>query len=275
VAAVDRITVICTQCCQKLRLPRLAKALQVTCPRCRHGFRFRHYFLGFSSVDRQPALVGLAGALAGFAAVEVVNAALHGTTLDHIPTLYSMLTFAAFGICLGTLMGGAEGLFAKNRARLLYGLKMGALLGVISGAVAGAVAQVIYSTILGNASGLPSPGLIIFARAAGWAVLGLLLGASYGIKENTFGDLKAGLIGGGLGGLIGGLLFDPLGNWLQIGDGTISRLAAFLVLGAAIALAISRLREAGIRGERREMYRTLLPALPENPRLRLGPPTKG
>ena len=63
--------------------------------------------------------------------------------------------------------------------------------------------------------------MLVSARIVGWCVLGLLIGASQGIKENTLGDVKFGILGGAIGGAIGGLLFDPLSSVLQVGEGTL------------------------------------------------------
>jgi len=220
-------------------------------------------------------LAGLIGALVGFGAVEAIKSMLPPPGSEGLPILLvSMITFAAFGACLGAIMSAADWFFGQNSQRLVYGLKVGALLGLISGAVAGSVAQTVYSSIVTVAIQSQSAGLLMFARAIGWCVLGVLIGASYGVKENTLGDLKSGVIGGALGGAIGGVLFDPLGNWIQIGDGTVSRLVAFCVLGAAIGVAIRRFRDAGIRSDKPGMYRTLTDRLPPNPRLRLPPGPK-
>ncbi len=116
---------------------------------------------------------------------------------------------------------------------------------------------------------------MIFARTVGWCILGLLIGASYGIKENTAGDVRFGLIGGAIGGAIGGVLFDTFGSIIQFGNGTLGRLVGFSVLGMAISIAINHLREGAIRNNRPDMYKPLTKRLPANPRLALpGPNTK-
>ena len=228
-----------------------------------------------SSSSKKPLLAGLVGSLVGFSIVEIIeySQALVPTSTFAL-FLNAMLAIGAFATCLGATLGAAEGYFRKNRARLLYGLGVGAVLGLISGVVAGLIAQAIFSAILDPASAYNEPSIVrlVVARTIGWCVLGLLLGASYGIKENTLGDVKFGLLGGAIGGALGGLLFDGLSSTIQIGEGTLGRLVAFTVLGIAISVAINRLQEVAISSNRPEMYRPLTRRLPANRRLMLPSP---
>ena len=264
-----KLIILCENCSQKLRIPKRKKKLRVTCPTCRHEFNYKRYLFGFSSNNRKPLIVGLIGSLIGFLLVEIVNfnRALAATN----PLIATMITIGAFGMCFGAVMGGAEGFFRKNKTRLYYGLKVGAILGLISGVISGFIAQLIYSYILSIflVKSDPSLAVFMFARTIGWCILGILLGASYGIKENTLGDLKFGLIGGAIGGTIGGFFFDPLSIAIQIGGGTIGRLVAFSILGMTISVSINYFREVAIRRNRPEMYQEITRKLPPNPRLLL------
>ncbi|MFB2835174.1 hypothetical protein [Floridanema evergladense] len=270
-----KIIILCENCSQKLRIPKRKKKLRVTCPTCRHEFNYKRYLFGFSSNNKKPLIVGLVGSLIGFFLVEIVNfnRALVSSTN---PLVATMITIGAFAICFGAVLGGAEGFFRKNKTRLYYGLKVGAILGLISGVISGFIAQIIYSFILSFFIGQSIRSLSgeIFARAVGWCILGLLLGIAYGIKENTFGDLKFGLIGGAIGGFIGGLLFDPLSILIQFGGGTIGRLVAFSILGMTISVSINYFREVAIARNRPEMYQQITRKLPPNPRLLLPDSTK-
>ena len=271
-----KIIVLCENCYQKLRIPRRPKKLRVTCPRCRHEFGFRHYPLGFTSNSKLPLLVGLVGSLAGFAVVELIEASnVLPPTSALNALLDSMLVTGAFGMCLGAAMGASEGFFRKDRARLSYGLRVGAVLGLVSGVLSGLIAQIVFSALLGPsaAQSEPSTARLMFARIVGWCVLGLLIGGSYGIKENTTGDVRVGLLGGAIGGAVGGLLFDPLSSTIQVGGGTAGRFVAFLALGIAISLSINGLRDVAIGSNRPDMYQPLTRRLPANPRLSLPPPS--
>lgn len=269
-----KIIILCENCSQKLRIPKRKKKLRVTCPTCRHEFNYKRYLLGFSSNNKKPLLVGLFGSLIGFFLVEIVNFNRALATTN--PLVATMITIAAFGMCFGAVMGSAEGFFRKNKTRLYYGLKVGAILGLISGVISGFFAQIIYSSILSIflVKSDPSLAVVMFARTVGWCILGLLLGASYGIKENTFGDLKFGLIGGAIGGTIGGFFFDPLSIAIQLGGGTIGRLVGFSILGMTIGVSINYFREVAIRQNKPEMYQEITRKLPPNPRLLLPDSTK-
>jgi hypothetical protein len=268
-ASDQKVIVLCEKCLQKLRFPKLKKKLQVTCPSCGHKFRFKYNIFGFSPSSRKYLMVGFIGGVAGFGLVEIAQAMFLSNTT--IPLLNSALSIGAFGVCLGTAMGAAEGFFKKNRQRLYYGLKAGAILGFVSGIISGLIAQIVFSTILSTLASKsdPSLGLVIFARTIGWGVLGGLIGGAYGIKENTSGDLKFGIIGGGIGGIIGGILFDPLGLLIPMGGGTLGRLVGFTVLGVVVCVAINNFREIALNSNRPEMYRQLTKKLPTNPRLLL------
>ncbi|OKH31541.1 hypothetical protein NIES2119_28450 [[Phormidium ambiguum] IAM M-71] len=261
--------ILCEKCSQKLRIPKSKKKLRVTCPTCRHEFNYKPYLFGFSSNNKKPLLVGLVGSLIGFVLVEIVNFNRALATTN--PLIATMITIGAFGICFGAVMGSAEGFFRKNKTRLYYGLKVGAILGLISGVISGFIAQIIYSSILSAfaVQSVPSLSVVMFARTIGWCILGLLLGVAYGIKENTLGDLKYGLIGGSIGGAIGGFFFDPLSILIQLGGGTIGRLAGFSILGMTISLSINYFREVAIRQNLPEMYKPITRKLPTNPRLLL------
>ena len=263
------IIVLCENCFQKLRLPKLNKKLRVTCPTCRHEFNYKYNILGFSPSSKKYLMAGLVGGIAGFALVEIAQVSFLFRIGNIL--LSASLAIGTFGTCLGAVMGAAEGFFKKNRERLYYGLKAGTVLGLVSGLIAGLIAQIVFSTILGpeSVNREPSLGLFIFARTVGWCVLGLLIGLAYGIKENTSGDLKFGLIGGAIGGAIGGVLFDPLSFLISLGGGTLGRLVGFTVLGMAVCVSINRFREIALSSNRPEMYRQLTRKLPTNPRLSL------
>lgn len=261
----EKIVLRCEQCFQKLRVPVMRKMLVVTCPSCCHSFSYRYYAFGFSSQNHRQLGVGIVGSLVGWIFLEGLNTTRWLAGSD--PYLQSILSIASFAGAYGAIMAASVGFFAKDRQRLISGMAIGAILGVVAGAIAGLVAQFVYSTIL---SERVTDGITfwdIVARTVGWSALGAMLGAAFGIKENTHGDLKYGLIGGALGGAVGGLLFDPIGIFLYYGNGTFGRLAGFVLLGAAIALTVERFRSAAVALDKPEMSRRLTRLLPNNPRL--------
>jgi hypothetical protein len=159
-----KIIVLCEDCFQKLRIPKEKKKLRIRCPNCKHEFDYTYNAFGFSPSTKKHLLIGLVGGFVGFLLVELVQATVLSNMRE--PLLSAMLAIGAFGVCLGAVMGAGEGFFKKNRPRMYYGLKPGALLGLISGVLSGLIAQVVYASILSpvSADTSPSIALLIFAR---------------------------------------------------------------------------------------------------------------
>ena len=262
--------ILCPFCNRRLRIPKHSKALNVKCPSCAQRFNYQNTWfnriLRLSSPSVRYTVAGLVGGTAGFALAELADVFL----LFRLPSMLAVpLSTGLYGAVLGAFLSAVHSFFVKDWPRFKYGLKTGALLGLVGGAVAGLLGQLVFSLILTIAGETASWPWIIGARVLGWTLLGLALGAAYGIKENTAGDLKSGLWGGALGGALGGLLFDPVANLLPITGGYIGRLLGFTVLGGAIGAAISGMCEAALRRDSQAMYTPLSKRLPNNPRLRL------
>jgi hypothetical protein len=51
-----KIVVVCDSCHQKLRIPRSRRRIQVTCPSCRHQFKYQYFGLGISSYSLRQLL---------------------------------------------------------------------------------------------------------------------------------------------------------------------------------------------------------------------------
>jgi hypothetical protein len=267
----QKIIVLCDHCYQKLSIPKRKQKITIRCPACKHEFSYTYNRLGLSPNSGKQALVGLVGGVAGFMLSEVIeyilgNGPLAGKVTD--PFLATTLVLAAYAAGLGAILSAGESYFRRDRARMLYGLRIGALLGLASGAISGLLAEFVYVFVL-SASSTPDPslGLQIFARALGWSILGALIGAAYGVRENTRGDLKFGLIGGAIGGLLGGLLFDPIGSILPQDGGIYGRLIGFTLMGLGISVAISHFRQIAITNNNPDMYLALSDRIPVNPRL--------
>lgn len=261
--AAHKVIIRCEKCYQDLKLPRLPeRRLRVTCPACEHEFYYRHNVLGFSPISRKYLLIGLIGGLAGFLLAELFE----GT----------FAVAAAYGACLGAALGMADGFLRKNRRRLAYGLKTGAILGVVSGLLSGGFAQFVFSNILQTQArtvAVPLSNLML-ARVLAWCVFGALIGAAYGVKENTLGDVKFGFVGGAIAGAVGGLMFDPVAFIVPASGAMLSRLVGFGIVGMAVSFSVNRFREIALASGRPEMYRQLTPMLPANPRLMLPNPRR-
>lgn len=252
-----RTVVICEECSQKVRIPRSRTKLRVTCPSCRNSFTYQYYAAGLSSYHLKSLLIGLVGALLGFVAGEMALTSQFAHA-NHILAVVAMC--GLFGIGLGAVLDGAEGLLRRDRARVWYALETGAPTGMVSGIIAGLIAQLVYgsiyqalvpgySTRLWFATGgadLPFPQLFL-ARILGWCVMGLGMGAGYGIAAKKWKVARSGLIGGATGGAVGGLLFELAGSVTPFWYGTPARLLGFAALGTGLGLALFRTRTAAVQ----------------------------
>ena len=267
------IAVLCEKCFQKMSIPKPNKKIRVRCPSCGHEFDYKYNVFGFSPSTKKYLGAGIVAGIAGTVLLEIVDISF-ASRIGSV-FIYSPVTLSMYAACLGAVMGAAEGYFRNDRERLYYGLKTGIVFGLLSGLISGLIAQIVYSISLG-AVPEPTLGRYMFARTLGWCTLGLLIGLSYGIKENTSGDLKFGLIGGAVGGAIAGILFDPIDVVIPVGASLVSRMVGFVVLGIAVCVSINRFQEVALRSDKPEMYQQLSTRLPTNPRLlstgKAGPP---
>ncbi|HBE01928.1 MAG: hypothetical protein A2096_07500 [Spirochaetes bacterium GWF1_41_5] len=229
-----------------------------------YNYTWRFYHI--SNEVMRFSFTGMLGAFAGFLIAEMIIRYTAGKTGMSAQLLNLFGVFGIMGALIGAFLGGAQGYYTKNRFRMISGSKTGGIFGLFGGMISGLIANFLYGFILSN---MQSPGLFqqMAARTAGWAVFGMLLGAAYGIKENTVGDLKTGLMSGFIGGAIAGLLFDPISMIMSAGGGAFSRAAGFVILGAALGFSIKFFQEKAEESGSSEMFQRLTYRLPENVRL--------
>lgn len=137
--------------------------------------------------------------------------------------LQAVAAAAVVGAAIGAAVGAVAGLGEGNgqaATRAAFGF-LGGMLGGLLGGLGG---QLLYSMGL--------------TRAAGWALMGLGIGATDGLLQSSARKTRNGLIGGALGGLVGGLLFGPIGNALSTATGMASRATGFVIMGLAIGAMI-------------------------------------
>lgn len=264
--------IVCESCFCRLRLPATTKQLVVRCPRCGYRFLHRTYAFGLSTSSRRPAKAGVAAGILAAALYEAIHRAV-GTPLTSTDGLVqSTILTCVIGAALGAVLGAADGYFRNDADRIRVGAALGLAPGLISGVLAGALGWSVFALLLRPAESVAGAWVtIVLARVVTWTVIGALVGAGLGLKDNTLGDLRAGFRGGAFGGALGGLVFDGIAHMLPMGDGIIARIVGFSILGAAISIVTARLREIAIREDREQMYQPISTRLPVNPRLLLPP----
>lgn len=179
----------------------------------------------------------LIGMLAGLAAWPVAEATLYFQR--HFPTYFtfSVVLGGMFGLIMGAINGGSDGIVLYSRRRMTMGMLGGALIGCAGGLLGFLLAQFlllflgeyfIHSIIAFDTVGLP------IARAVGWACLGVFIGMIDGVRTRSLSRMRMGMLGGLLGGLAGGFLLEYLRLLLPII--ALARLVGLLLLGGCIGL---------------------------------------
>jgi pSer/pThr/pTyr-binding forkhead associated (FHA) protein len=206
----------------------------------------------------------LAGALAGFLVWAVTEPSRYfepiftpGVPFTPLPferalarlanamTIRSLIYGAIFGLLLGGGLGASSSLGKSGRA-VLRSTLVGMAAGVLCGMIGDYLGNIVYSRLGGNpaeAAGPAAPlGFLYYiwqvaARAAGWAALGFVLGASQGLAERSSKKAWHGMIGGLIGGFIGGAAFNIIGDIAM--TGRLSRLIGAIAVGSLIGLLIA------------------------------------
>lgn len=154
----------------------------------------------------QKALLGGLGGLFGWGLVVL---------LVHFPSntpaqLYAraMVSGALIGLAVGGLCGVWEGWFREQSLRRAgRGAILGGAIGIIAGMV-GLFSGELFFSWFGDT-------MPIVPRAVGWAIFGLLVGASEGLTRRMPQKLAFGAFGGLLGGLVGGSTYEWLAGLVQ------------------------------------------------------------
>ncbi len=189
------------------------------------------------SVTLRRVILCVLGVLAGLAAWPVVELALFHQSGFPSYLAFSMALGAVVGLVFGGAFGASEGIFAAIRIRALRGALTGAVVGVAGGIVGFLVGQAALF-LLGNLAFRSYQSLtrvaLPVARAIGWAVLGVFIGMSEGVR--ALSPKKAGI--GALGGLAGGLVGGFLLEYARVLFPRLPyvRLAGLLLFGALIGL---------------------------------------
>jgi hypothetical protein len=199
----------------------------------------------------QNVIASLAGALAGWAVCQLF---FNTDSLEH-PVQEAAKFFGGFAAVYAAIFASWEALTTQVWERALRSALIGGAVGAVGGAISGAIAQELYGKIIENileGSGFaisPTDFKLNAARALGWSILGVGVGAALGAAKQSSRKLVNGLIGGAIGGAIGGFLFNYVAEATQ-SEGTtrfVTDLVAGLAIGVAIGLVEVARRQAWLR----------------------------
>jgi hypothetical protein len=158
----------------------------------------------------------------------------------HFPSLllFSLMLGLVAGLFIGGIFGMSEGIIAHNGDRLRKGAitgMIGGAIGGILGMISGQAALLYIGTLFFNSSGSLKHFGIPISRALGWAVFGLFVGISEGIRSRSGGKVRNGLLGGFIGGLLGGLVVEYAR--IIAPQSAYSRLVGLSVLGLLVGVS--------------------------------------
>jgi hypothetical protein len=142
------------------------------------------------------------------------------------------------GLFIGGIFGMSEGIITHARDRMRKGAIAGMIVGAVGGIlgmISGQAALLHIGTLFFNSSGSFKHFGIPLSRSLGWAVFGLLVGISDGIRSASGGKIRNGLLGGFIGGLLGGLVVEY--SRIIAPQSAYSRLLGLSLLGFLIGLS--------------------------------------
>lgn len=165
----------------------------------------------------------------------------------------------------GMLLGAADGVLESNLRKLIRGATLGFLSGFLLGRFGFLFGNIIYNTLGGNRVNSTNLGMLDFlrevvARAFGWSLLGIGIGAGASLSTLNAKRIARGVLGGFVGGFLGGLVFDivaisaapfQLHGTTCFESGGPSRIIGFTAIATATGLMVGiveeLLKEAWVR----------------------------
>ncbi len=181
------------------------------------------------------------GLFAGIAVWPVLEVLLYYQGRFTSYLVFSTVSGAAFGAIYGGFFGAIDGIVAGVGRRIALGVLLGTAIGFVGGAIGFTLGQLAL-TLLADTENIGVAG----ARAFGWAILGIALGASEGIRRRSFRRAAVGVFGGFLGGLLGGIAIHYTPTLLPAAWTRPVGLSLFGVLVSAMYGAFERGQIAGI-----------------------------
>jgi hypothetical protein len=176
------------------------------------------------------------GLLAGLAAWPVMEALVRLQAGFPSFLTFTVFSGAAFGLIFGAFFGSAEGIICGNARRIRQAMLVGGGIGLLGGILGFLVGQaglfILGEMVFGRAREVTFIGLPL-ARAVGWALLGLFVGAAEGFRARSRLKIGMGVAGGLIGGLLGGAAIEYAR--LVLPGVALPRLAGLLLFGLLIA----------------------------------------
>lgn len=176
------------------------------------------------------------GLLAGLAAWPVMETLVQLQAGFPSLLLFTVVSGALFGLVFGVFFASAEGIISGNRRKIRQAALVGGGIGIVGGVVgflAGQALLFILGELVFNRAREVTTVALPLARAAGWALLGVFVGAAEGIRARARLKVGMGVAGGLIGGLIGGAAIEYAR--LLLPGIALSRLAGLLTFGLLIS----------------------------------------
>ena len=120
---------------------------------------------------------------------------------------FTVVSGGVFGAVFGLFFASAEGVIAGSWRRTARGALTGLGIGALGGVLGFLLGQLILFLLVNvsfAAQGRLDTVGIPLARALGWAILGVFVGAAEGVRARSVRKILIGAIGGLLGGFLGG-----------------------------------------------------------------------
>lgn len=156
------------------------------------------------------AAFGLLGALVAWPALLALQ-----SVQSRFPgyLVFSLVQGAALGMSFGAFFGSFEGVIVSSRPKAIKGFLFGAAFGALAGAL-GIMAGQLFLFAAGSglwrtASSRNGAGLAV-ASGVAWAITGIIVGLTEGLRARSGRKLLVGLAGGAIGGLLGGAILSAL-----------------------------------------------------------------
>jgi hypothetical protein len=137
------------------------------------------------------------------------------------------------GFFMGLFMGCGEGLLNKSLNRILKGAFIGLVVGTLGGISGGFIGQILLVKIIQYFPN-SSQALVLTARTCGWALVGLFVGLSEGIRSLSLRKMLLGGLGGVLGGAMGGFTLELFSRYWN--SSSLLRLVGLLLMGTMISV---------------------------------------